>query len=99
MSSPSSESSKKFGSLRKQTGDSEGGGSSLDRKYLGFLGRGSAVPVPTAQFRSYRRVAPPLPRSLHQSAESVLTLDSRYCFTDFTLMLDIKLLITETFIK
>ncbi|XP_054264542.1 uncharacterized protein LOC128987620 isoform X2 [Macrosteles quadrilineatus] len=71
---------KQFGSLKKQRGGtSEGadaGGSSLDRKYLGFLGRGTAVPVPTAQFRSYRRVAPPLPRSHHQSAESVLTLDT-----------------------
>lgn len=78
---------KKFGSLKKlrgkssdhgeHTADCSSGGSSLDRKYLGFLGRGPSVPVPTAQFRSYRRVAPPLPRPLHQSAESVLTLDTR----------------------
>lgn len=32
-------------------------GSSLDRKYLRFLGsRNNIVPVPTSQFRSYRRV-------------------------------------------
>lgn len=69
--------------MRNKNGDhgdnaseSCGGGASLDRKYLGFLGRGPSV-VPTAQFRSYRRVAPPLPRTHHQSAESVLTLDTR----------------------
>ena len=33
-------------------------GASLDRKYLKFLGKSQNVPVPTAQFRSYRRVLP-----------------------------------------
>lgn len=83
----SHESQKIFGSLKKlrhkngdhgdNTSENSGGGASLDRKFnLGFLGRGPSV-VPTAQFRSYRRVAPPLPRTHHQSAESVLTLDTR----------------------
>ncbi|XP_066584052.1 uncharacterized protein [Prorops nasuta] len=56
---------KSFGSLkksvRKETGfkDHEMSGASLDRKYLRFLGaRNQNVPVPTAQFRSYRRVVP-----------------------------------------
>lgn len=56
---------KSFGSLkkavRKDTGfkDHEIGGASLDRKYLKFLGaRNQNIPVPTAQFRSYRRVLP-----------------------------------------
>ena len=72
----SHESQKIFGSLKKlrnKSGDhgdnaseSSGGGASLDRKYLGFLGRGPSV-VPTAQFRSYRRVAPPLPCLLYTS--------------------------------
>lgn len=57
---------KSFGSLkkvvRKDVGafkDHEIGGASLDRKYLKFLGaRNQNIPVPTAQFRSYRRVLP-----------------------------------------
>jgi connector enhancer of kinase suppressor of Ras 2 len=57
---------KSFGSLkktiRKDTGsfkDHEIGGASLDRKYLKFLGaKNQNIPVPTAQFRSYRRVLP-----------------------------------------
>ncbi|XP_048506093.1 uncharacterized protein LOC105688413 isoform X2 [Athalia rosae] len=56
---------KKFGSLkklgRKDSGfkEQEISGASLDRKYLRFLGaRNQNVPVPTAQFRSYRRVLP-----------------------------------------
>lgn len=57
---------KSFGSLKKvvrkdSTGykDHEMNGASLDRKYLKFLGtRNHNVPVPTAQFRSYRRVLP-----------------------------------------
>ncbi|XP_076683432.1 connector enhancer of ksr isoform X3 [Andrena cerasifolii] len=57
---------KSFGSLKKvvrkdSTGykDHEINGASLDRKYLKFLGtRNHNVPVPTAQFRSYRRVLP-----------------------------------------
>lgn len=62
-SKPSHESM--FGSLkkigRKDSGykDHDIGGASLDRKYLRFLGaRNQNVPVPTAQFRSYRRVLP-----------------------------------------
>ncbi|KAL6256051.1 hypothetical protein P5V15_013287 [Pogonomyrmex californicus] len=39
--------------------DHEIGGASLDRKYLKFLSaRNQNIPVPTAQFRSYRRVLP-----------------------------------------
>lgn len=57
---------KSFGSLKKvvrkdSTGykDHEISGASLDRKYLKFLGaRNHNVPVPTAQFRSYRKVLP-----------------------------------------
>lgn len=57
---------KSFGSLkktaRKDAGvfkDHEIGGASLDRKYLKFLGaKNQNMPVPTAQFRSYRRVLP-----------------------------------------
>ncbi|XP_023248126.1 uncharacterized protein LOC106642128 isoform X3 [Copidosoma floridanum] len=64
-SKPSSE--KSFNSLSKMLGkkdstspkDSEMSAASLDRKYLKFLGsRTQNVPVPTAQFRSYRRVLP-----------------------------------------
>ncbi|KAK2578688.1 hypothetical protein KPH14_011657 [Odynerus spinipes] len=56
---------KSFGSLKKTVRkdqlykDHEVSGASLDRKYLRFLGtRNQNVPVPTAQFRSYRRVLP-----------------------------------------
>ncbi|KOX71740.1 Connector enhancer of kinase suppressor of ras 3 [Melipona quadrifasciata] len=57
---------KSFGSLKKVVRkdspsyrDHEISGASLDRKYLKFLGtRNHNVPVPTAQFRSYRRVLP-----------------------------------------
>nr|CAD7444397.1 unnamed protein product [Timema bartmani] len=63
-------SQKKLGSLKKIAGKSDNGvttssqeisveaASSLDRKYLRFLGgsRNNIVPVPTPQFRSYRRV-------------------------------------------
>ncbi|XP_046471196.1 serine-rich adhesin for platelets [Neodiprion pinetum] len=60
---------KKFGSLKKlgrkdsSFKEQEMGGASLDRMYLRFLrysgaGSNQIVPVPTAQFRSYRRVLP-----------------------------------------
>lgn len=58
---------KTFGSLKRLAkkssavkGDSPDlGGASLDRKYLKFLStKTQNVPVPTAQFRSYRRVLP-----------------------------------------
>lgn len=57
---------KPFGSLKKVVRkdcsvykDHEINGASLDRKYLKFLGtKNHNVPVPTAQFRSYRRVLP-----------------------------------------
>ncbi|XP_076765350.1 connector enhancer of ksr isoform X4 [Xylocopa sonorina] len=57
---------KSFGSLKKIVRkdsstykDHEISGASLDRKYLKFLGtKNHNVPVPTAQFRSYRRVIP-----------------------------------------
>lgn len=57
---------KSFGSLKKTTGKNTGTykeheiiGASLDRKYLKFLGaRNQNIPVPTAQFRSYRKVLP-----------------------------------------
>ena len=66
----SQDAQKKFGSLRKlgrkgndpapasSTNQDVASSSSLDRKYLRFLGgsRNNIVPVPTAQFRSYRRV-------------------------------------------
>ncbi|KAL6444388.1 hypothetical protein ACFW04_001922 [Cataglyphis niger] len=56
-----------FGSLKKVVRKDNGSfkdhheisGASLDRKYLKFLGaRNQNMPVPTAQFRSYRRVLP-----------------------------------------
>lgn len=58
-------SGKSFGSLGKKLAkkdaaankEQEMSGASLDRKYLRFLGAKN-VPVPTAQFRSYRRVLP-----------------------------------------
>ncbi|BES99670.1 SAM domain (Sterile alpha motif) [Nesidiocoris tenuis] len=74
-SSGSESGSKMFGSLKKlgrrdkhdkekesKEKDGSTGGSSLDRKCLRILGTGP-LPVPTAQYRSYRRVhnAPPLP--------------------------------------
>ncbi|XP_014468751.1 PREDICTED: uncharacterized protein LOC106741360 isoform X2 [Dinoponera quadriceps] len=56
---------KSFGSLKKIARkdmvfkDHEIVGASLDRKYLKFLGaKNQNMPVPTAQFRSYRRVLP-----------------------------------------
>ncbi|KAL0110356.1 hypothetical protein PUN28_013781 [Cardiocondyla obscurior] len=57
---------KPFGSLKKSVRrdaglfkDHELVGASLDRKYLKFLSaRNQNMPVPTAQFRSYRRVLP-----------------------------------------
>lgn len=50
---------KKFGRKDSSSKDQDMGGASLDRKYLKFLGaRTQNVPVPTAQFRSYRRVLP-----------------------------------------
>lgn len=57
---------KSFGSLKKAAArkdivfkDHEISGASLDRKYLKFLGtKNQNMPVPTAQFRSYRRVLP-----------------------------------------
>ncbi|XP_011154406.1 uncharacterized protein LOC105192169 isoform X2 [Harpegnathos saltator] len=56
---------KSFGSLKKTARkdivfkEHEIGGASLDRKYLKFLGaKNQNMPVPTAQFRSYRRVLP-----------------------------------------
>lgn len=59
---------KSFGSLKKNPAgkdigqsfkDHEITGASLDRKYLKFLGaRNQNIPVPTAQFRSYRKVLP-----------------------------------------
>ncbi|XP_051174533.1 probable serine/threonine-protein kinase DDB_G0282963 [Leptopilina boulardi] len=64
-SSSSSSGNKGFGSLKKigKKGDNYKEqnlptGASLDRKYLKFLGKSQNVPVPTAQFRSYRRVLP-----------------------------------------
>ncbi|XP_020294465.1 uncharacterized protein LOC109860036 isoform X2 [Pseudomyrmex gracilis] len=57
---------KSFGSLKKTAGKDIGTykeheitGASLDRKYLKFLSaRNQNIPVPTAQFRSYRKVLP-----------------------------------------
>ncbi|XP_039293640.1 uncharacterized protein LOC111050039 isoform X2 [Nilaparvata lugens] len=102
--SSKSDGQKKFGSLKKLGRSSRGSDTeqpqsqpqatdnlSLDRKYLRFLGKGQVRMVPTAQFRSYRRVAPPVPPPLHphpqssaasaapplhQSADSVLALES-----------------------
>ncbi|XP_015121433.1 uncharacterized protein LOC107044159 isoform X2 [Diachasma alloeum] len=75
---PSTDKASSFGSLkkigRKNSGakDHEIGGASLDRKYLRFLGaRTQDIPVPTAQFRSYRRVLPLT--TPNQKPESTLT--------------------------
>ncbi|XP_043488156.1 uncharacterized protein LOC122515061 [Polistes fuscatus] len=68
---------KSFGSLKKTVRkdqlykDHEVGGASLDRKYLRFLGtRNQNIPVPTAQFRSYRRV---LPTNMTNKKEDCMT--------------------------
>ncbi|XP_049794761.1 uncharacterized protein LOC126204418 isoform X4 [Schistocerca nitens] len=63
--------SRKFGSLKKASSNkiastaanesSPNPSSSLDRKYLRFLGA-PPQPVPTARFRSYRRVVPAAPQ-------------------------------------
>ncbi|XP_049840594.1 CNK3/IPCEF1 fusion protein isoform X7 [Schistocerca gregaria] len=63
--------SRKFGSLKKVSSNkiantaanesSPNPSSSLDRKYLRFLGA-PPQPVPTARFRSYRRVVPAAPQ-------------------------------------
>lgn len=86
---PSSDStgSRMFGSLKKlgsggnsnsSSPSSGGGGSSLDRKCLRLLGPGP-LPVPTAQYRSYRRVhntpaahhpSLPISSSCHDMSES-----------------------------
>lgn len=65
-SSPKLNPEKSFGSLKKSVRKDVGSfkdheivGASLDRKYLKFLSsRNQNMPVPTAQFRSYRRVLP-----------------------------------------
>lgn len=69
-----SESSRKFGSLKKFTSSKKSSSSdnahhsestSLDRKYLRFFNNSASkppknqLPVPTPQFRSYRKVVPP----------------------------------------
>ncbi|KAI4478996.1 hypothetical protein M0804_011458 [Polistes exclamans] len=71
---------KSFGSLKKTVRkdqiykDHEVGGASLDRKYLRFLGtRNQNIPVPTAQFRSYRRV---LPTNMTNKKEDCMTYSS-----------------------
>ena len=65
MKSQDGKDSKGFGSLKKSGKKEQNfkeqslpAGASLDRKYLKFLGKSQNVPVPTAQFRSYRRVLP-----------------------------------------
>lgn len=79
---------KKFNSLkksasRKQTKDEPSEGNhvaSLDRKYLKFLssaGKQNCVPVPTAQFRSYRRV-PPMEKPPQTASESSQSTDLKY---------------------
>ncbi|XP_076284029.1 connector enhancer of ksr isoform X1 [Lasioglossum baleicum] len=78
---------KPFGSLKKVVRkdfsgykDHEMSGASLDRKYLKFLGtRNHNVPVPTAQFRSYRRVLPTStpnkkPESIPNSSDLQMTI-------------------------
>ncbi|XP_014279011.1 uncharacterized protein cnk [Halyomorpha halys] len=90
---PSSDStgSRMFGSLKKlgsggnsnssstsPSGAGAGGGSSLDRKCLRLLGPGP-LPVPTAQYRSYRRVhnTAPIPPSVgHQQHQPTLPTSS-----------------------
>lgn len=70
--------SRMFGSLKKLSGGSSSGsgggsGSSLDRKCLRSILGSGPVPVPTAQYRSYRRVhnapLPPVSNSREQSSE------------------------------
>lgn len=59
---------------------------SLDRKYLKFLsgsGKQNFNPVPTAQFRSYRRVAP-MERPPFSAQDSALATDLR-CVSEFGL--------------
>lgn len=64
-------SDKSFNSLKNQQKKNSGKedqskGSSLDRKhwkFLGMIGRDSSEPVPTSQYRSYRRVPPTVSKS------------------------------------
>jgi hypothetical protein len=64
-------SDKSFHSLKKQqkknlAKEDQAKGSSLDRKhwkFLGMIGRDSSEPVPTSQYRSYRRVPPTVSKS------------------------------------
>lgn len=49
------------------TKEDQAKGSSLDRKHwkflgMGMIGRDSNEPVPTSQYRSYRRVPPTVPK-------------------------------------
>lgn len=74
-------SDKSFNSLKKHqkknlTKEDQVKGSSLDRKHwkflgMGMIGRDSNEPVPTSQYRSYRRVPPTVPKC--KSDASALT--------------------------
>ncbi|XP_060838603.1 uncharacterized protein LOC132920327 [Rhopalosiphum padi] len=71
-SSNKNKTDKSFHSLKKQqkknlTKEDQAKGSSLDRKHwkflgMGMIGRDSNEPVPTSQYRSYRRVPPTVPK-------------------------------------
>ncbi|XP_057326647.1 probable serine/threonine-protein kinase DDB_G0282963 [Microplitis mediator] len=65
-------------SSNKNNNNQETSGASLDRKYLRFLGaRTQNLPVPTAQFRSYRRVLPSSTPNKKQQQSAQSCLDSR----------------------
>ncbi|XP_060861305.1 uncharacterized protein LOC132938470 [Metopolophium dirhodum] len=71
-SSNKNKTDKSFHSLKKQqkknlAKEDQAKGSSLDRKHwkflgMGMIGRDSNEPVPTSQYRSYRRVPPTVPK-------------------------------------
>ncbi|KAL7295304.1 hypothetical protein TKK_0011338 [Trichogramma kaykai] len=67
---------KKFGKKDSSSKEQDVGGASLDRKYLKFLGgKSQNVPVPTAQFRSYRRVLPNSPAAPTKPVEKYSSPD------------------------
>ncbi|XP_050432070.1 connector enhancer of kinase suppressor of ras 2 [Adelges cooleyi] len=75
-----SQKNKNFHSLKKQqkknlSKEDQAKGSSLDRKHwkflgMGMIGRDSSEPVPTSQYRSYRRVPPTVPKYTAEASVS-----------------------------
>lgn len=78
-SSNKNKTDKSFHSLKKQqkknlAKEDQTKGSSLDRKHwkflgMGMIGRDSNEPVPTSQYRSYRRVPPTVPKCISDTSQ------------------------------